>query len=226
MAKVRKRRLGPLLDEVRSTITFDQPNLSASLRGSRVFVDGKYLVLSETVGIVPQGAIAEYQIEITFDPTYPDIEPMVFEVGNAIPHHMDYHINSNGSCCICIWEIWIATAIDKSVQEYFHGPLKNFFLGQHLKKTTSKWPFGEERHGKQGLIDAFTDLLGCERNENKIRCLLRTLSKDWPRGHWDCPCGSGLIIRKCCAKKLSDLSKNVPSKNACRMLAYLDRITD
>ncbi|WP_428249819.1 hypothetical protein [Ferrovibrio sp.] len=218
---IRKCRLTSLLNDVRATIAFDQPKLSASLRDGQIYVDGYFRVLSGLSKIDAQGAMAEYQIEIVFNPEYPNIEPKVYEVGNAIARDAEHHINPDGSCCLSVWEAWTAYSRSTSIQEFFDGPLKNFFLGQYLKRTTGDWPFGEERHGKEGLLDAFADRLGCSRNEKKIRYLLRLLSKEWPRGHWNCPCGSGLIVRKCCKKELSELSERLPQKNAKRMLVRL-----
>ena len=220
---VENSRLVDLLNEVRSTIAFDQPMLSASVLEGQVIVNGLFRVLSDYSELNAYGTIVEYQIQIFFDPKFPDIQPKVFEVGNTIPRNADdSHINPDDSCCVVVWEAWTGTANDKTVQDYFDGPLKNFFLGQYIKRVTGVWPFGEEKHGREGVVNAFAELLGCDNDERQVIRYLRSLKKDWPRGHWDCPCGSGLIIRKCCADELAKLSKKVPSKKACRMLKCLE----
>ena len=226
MASIRINRLTSLLIEIRSTIAFDQPKLSASLQDRQVIVYGLFRVLTGDSSMGARGKIAEYQIQIEFDSAFPNIEPKVFDVGKAITRDADHHVNPDGSCCLVVWEVWTATTHNNTVQDYFDGPLKNFFLSQYLKQTTGVWPFGEETHGKEGVVDAFADLLGCAKNEKQVRRILRSLLEDWPRGHWNCPCGSGSIIRKCCAKKLSDLSKKVPPTNARRMLACLNRMSE
>ena len=221
MVSLRAQNLEKLFREVKCAIGFDQPKLKAERISDGVVVEGTYILTLTADAVVSQGEMAEYDIRIFFPSSFPAAEPKVLETGNTIPHHEDYHINPDGTCCVVIWEAWTATKEEISVQTYFDGPLKNFFLGQHHKALTNRWPFGEEKHGKQGLIDAFAAILGCSRNEKKVRYLLRVLSKDWPKGHWDCPCGSGRIIRKCCAKDLADLSNRIPKKNAQRMLARL-----
>jgi len=221
LASIRRQRLANLLSEVQATIAFDQPLLTATLQTNGIFVSGTYALNPTTDELLGQGPIARYQVGIHFPSAFPKAEPVVFETGNTIPHDADHHINPDGSCCVVIWEVWASSTKRVSVQAYFDGPLRNFFLGQHQKATTGKWPFGEERHGKEGLIDAFADRLSSSRSEKKIRYLLRLLSKDWPKGHWDCPCGSGKIVRKCCAERLARLAKEVPKRDAQRMLSRL-----
>ena len=167
------------------------------------------------------GPLARYEVAIRFPPIFPKAEPIVFETGNSIPHDAEDHINPDGTCCIVIWEAWASSTKEISVQDYFDDPLRNYFLGQYQKAATGKWPFGEERHGKEGLIDAFSGRLSCTQNEKRMRYSLRLLSKDWPKGYWDCPCGSGKIVRQCCAKHLARLAQDVPKQDAKRMLSRL-----
>jgi len=221
LASIRRQRLANLFSEVQATIAFDQPLLTATLQTDGILVSGTYALNPTTDDLIGQGPIASYQVGIHFPPAFPKAEPVVLETGNTIPHDADHHINPDGSCCVVIWEVWASSTKSVSVQAYFDGPLRNFFLGQYQKGETGKWPFGEERHGKEGLIDAFADRLSCSRSEKKIRYLLRLLSKDWPKGHWDCPCGSGKIVRKCCAERLARLANEVPKRDAQRMLSRL-----
>lgn len=165
--------------------------------------------------------MAQYEVTILFPPMFPNAEPIVSEIGKSIPRNADHHINGDGTCCIVIWETWALSTKKISVQDYFNDPFRNYFLGQYEKVKTGKWPFGEERHGKKGLIDAFAERLSCDKNERKVCYLLRLLSKDWPKGHWICPCGSGRVLRKCCAEKLDGLTRDVPKQDAKRMLSRL-----
>ncbi len=218
MAPIKQRQLDRLFVEVRQVIAFDQPKLSATISENGVSVSGTFILSSTVEEIAEQGTIAEYEVCIFFPVSFPNGEPVVFETGNVIPRDHDYHVNDDGTCCIVIWEALATSTKNVTIQLYFDGPLKNFFLSQHQKALTGKWPFDEERHGKQGLIEAFANRLSCGRNEETVRYLLRVLSRDWPRGHWGCPCGSGRKIRKCCGERLSRLSKEVPKLDARRML--------
>lgn len=223
MVSITDRRLARLLDEVQSAVSFDQPLLTVRIDQERVVAEGTFIVLPTTPEFSGQGPIAEYQVKVDIALGYPRIEPKALETGGAIPRNADHHINPDGTCCVVIWEAWIAAEADISIKAYFDGPLKNYFLGQHLKRETGKWPFGEWAHGDPGLVDAFAERLGCKPNQKTVRYLLRILSKDWPRGHWACPCRSGKIIRKCCRSEMQALSQKVPPSNARRMLARLPK---
>ncbi len=218
---MREFRLQRLLRTVRSVIAFVQPRLSASIKNGNVIVEGRFVVTPTLAEHTSDGAIAEFSILVVLASSYPNIEPRVSAPGNNIPQTPAHHMNDDGSCCVVIWEEWLATNEDNSIQAYFDGPLKNYFLGQHIKLATGNWPFGERNHGKEGILDAFAEILDCARNEKKIEYLLRILSKDWPRGHWICPCKSGQIIRKCCVVDLKTLSEKIPSKIAQKMLSRL-----
>lgn len=221
LASIRKQRLGNLLHEVEATIAFDQPLLMATSQEDGVMVSGTYVLNPTTDDLIGHGPLARYEVAIRFPPIFPKAEPIVFETGSSIPHDAEYHINPDGTCCIVIWEAWASSTKKISVQDYFDDPLRNYFLGQYQKAATGKWPFGEERHGKEGLIDAFSGRLSCTQNEKRMRYLLRLLSKDWPKGYWDCPCRSGKIVRQCCAKHLARLSQDVPKQDAKRMISRL-----
>jgi len=218
---MRKERLSNLSKEVQEAIIFDQPRLTAELREGSILVFGSYLLKPKIKRNIHRGPIAEYQVSIQFPASFPKTEPVVHEIGNTIPRDANHHINPDGTCCIVVWEAWASPTKNISVKDYFDGPLRNYFLGQHQKTTTGIWPFGEEPHGKEGLIVAYADKLSCKRIDQQVRYLLRLFSKDWPKGHWDCPCGSGKIIRKCCAQRLADLAEKVPKQDAKRMLSRL-----
>ena len=213
-----------LLEEVRAAIAFDQPLLLANIEDGRIVVEGTYFVTSTTE--CQAGALAQYRIKMVLDGRYPSVEPIVTEIGGDIPRSIDYHINSDGACCIEIWERWTAAASDISVAAFIDGPLKNFFLSQHIKKTTGSWPFDEWKHGQEGLIQAFAQLLGCAPKETRVRFLLSGLS-GWPgvrppASRQPCPCRSGIVFRGCCRRKLKTLSNRISGAAAIRMLKRLD----
>jgi hypothetical protein len=213
-----------LLEEVRAAIAFDQPLLMANIEAGRIVVEGTYFVTSTTE--IHAGAIAQYRIRMVLDGRYPSVEPIVTEIGGDIPHEIDFHVNKNGTCCIEIWERWTAAASDISVAAYIDGPLKNFFLSQHIKKTTGKWPFDEWKHGHEGLIQAFAQLLGCAPKKPRVRFFLNGLS-GWsgvrpPANRRPCPCGSGIVFRGCCRRRLMALESRISRQAAEKMLERLD----
>jgi len=65
-------------------------------------------------------------------------------------------------------------------------------------------PFGEWRHGGAGLWDSYKGLLGVDQ-DLVVLAFLRMLADNDYKGHVPCPCGSGLILRKCHGQQLLEV---------------------
>lgn len=209
------------LDEVKASLTFDQPKLRASANGHSIRVEGSYLVFEKDVVAAPDGPITSFDIEMEFADRYPRREPKVFEVGDRIPRKPERHINPDGDCCVTVWENWLVATRDHSFASYMNGPLNEYFLGQFWYERTGKWPFGERSHGAKGLEEAYADALGIPNKQESLFYHLRLLSQDWPKGHWPCPCGSGKPLRHCHRDELMTMHEKVPPGVARRMLRRL-----
>jgi hypothetical protein len=209
------------LDDVRAALAFNQPKLHAIRNGSGFVVTGDFLVHERPDAISPAGPIAEFGIEITVSERYPSAEPKVFEVKGRIPRVAERHINPDGDCCVTVWEHWLVAANDRLFAAFLGGPLREYFLGQFWFEKTGKWPFGERPHGRRGLEEAYADALGIANKKADILYYLRLLAKDWPKGHWCCPCGSGKLLRHCHRAKLMSLHHAIPPTIARRMLQRL-----
>ena len=70
-------------------------------------------------------------------------------------------------------------------------------------------------------MEAYADALGIPHKKKDLIYHLRLLSKDWPKGHWLCPCGSGKRLRHCHRDDLMALHEKVPPQIAKRMLRRL-----
>jgi len=210
------------LEEIRGAIGFDQPKLHASADDQSIHVEGTYLVFEKGVVAAPAGPIAEFDIKMEFTDLYPRREPRVFEIGGRIPRNPERHINPDGDCCVTVWENWLITAKDRTFSSFLSGPLNEYFLGQFWFEKTGKWPFGERAHGTPGLEEAYADALGIPNRRKSLLYHLRLLSRDWPKGHWPCPCGSGKRLRYCHRDDLTAMHQRVPPNIARRMLGRLN----
>lgn len=216
------RTAGLTLDEVRAAIAFDQPGLTAACNGTRMSVTGTFLVAETLDAISPAGPLTSFDIRIEISGKFPHDEPKVFETGGRIPRIPDRHINGDGDCCVTIWEDWLARARDISFAAFINGPLREYFLGQYVFERTGKWPFNERPHGESGLYEAYAEIFGIRNRKTEVLYHLRLLSKDWPKGHWPCPCGSGKRLRHCHRDGLATLHAKVPPPLARRMLLRLN----
>lgn len=189
-------------------LNFDQPHLMVEEAERYISVFGEYLI-SAPESCSWSGAIDRFNIRVRIPKSFPYVEPVVFEVGGRIPRTSGRHCNPDGSCCIGVWEEWIAQNLDRTIEEFFEGPLRNFFLSQVYFEKNGMWPFGERSHGNAGVIEACADLMKVDKNEKLIKRYLTILCGKWPKGHWICPCGSGEKIRKCHRSELMSMHRRI-----------------
>lgn len=141
--------------------------------------------------------IDSFDIKIICTPDYPQTFPHVFETGGRIPLNIDWHVYSDGHCCLCsIPEeiivcnkgIDITTFIATQVTPYFFNQKYREMHGFFLK---------ERSHGERGNIEFFEDTFGTS-NLNKIKRLLSFIvNNEEPNRVSECFCGSGEKYRKC-----------------------------
>lgn len=198
-----KRELNPadLVGELRE----DYPELLVSSAQGDLHIRGSFPVREE-------GKIIDrFNIELCIPDGSLDAEPVLREIGGRIPWHEDWHINrKDGTACWQVPEEWLVRPYEeRTIQNFLEGPVHNFFLGQIAIRDGNDWPMGERSHGKEGLIEAYSQMLRVEADEDVVRRYLSQLSHRTVKGHWRCPCGSGAIIRKCHVEKIRDLQNRL-----------------
>ncbi len=208
------------IEQVRQHLSFDQPLLSAVDGDKFIKVTGTFLI-SPAAGNEYAEAFDRFEISVMIPKNFPRSEPLVFETGDRIPRIMDRHCYMSGACCTGIYEEWIATKPNRTIGEFFEGPVRNFFLSQIYFENHGTWPFGERTHGSEGIVEACADLLGIVKDQKIAFRYLIVLSGAWPKGHWLCPCGKGNIIKHCHLDELIAMHKKLPSHLAKRLLKHL-----
>ena len=222
MGQVKQSKSKMLLEEVERFLAVDQPELTAKIQGEDVYVTGTYYVQPRETINLAHGCLDKFEIEIIIRRGFPKVEPVVRELGGKIPRTSDRHINEDeGTCCIEVWETWLVEHPDANISDFFDIPVRNFFLGQVPTEESERFPFGEHAHYELGRLAAYANLLGCEHKKQKIVRILEALRYSPPRGHWDCPCGSGKRIRNCCRRPLLEKSQSIPPSLAESLLKKL-----
>lgn len=151
-----------------------------------------------------------FLIEISF-PDGPGKLPVVHEIGGRIPRIADRHVNpSTGDICTDVPELILLRG-DYSLLGYLDGPVRNFFISQHLVEKGEPWPFGQWEHGRRGLIQAYGEILGVTGEDYIVR-LLNTLDRKNLKPHWLCPCESGRKIRHCHLDQIQNLQERIPRR--------------
>ena len=92
--------------------------------------------------------------------------------------------------------LWITMGGNFTIDRVLDVPVRNYLIGNSMVEGGEKWPYGEWRHGADGILDFFSETIGTN-DPMRIGDLLVALLDGRVRGHWVCPCGSGAIIRKC-----------------------------
>jgi len=199
------------LEKMRAEVQAAYPNLHFYPQSDRVLVRG-------TLPIIHEGEeLDRYAVEIVLLSDYPDILPLVFEVGGRVRRDADHHINrETGEACLFVPdERWRVCPSSMGFLEFLDGPVRNFFLGQSLFRLTGEWPFGQRPHGADGIREYYSELLGTE-DVTVILGYLECLSRSVLKGHWACPCGSGKRLRDCHRTQIEDLRAKMPAAVALR----------
>lgn len=214
-------KIEDLLRQAEIAVAFDQPGLSCKIVDNHVEITGTYSLRSADELVAAHGPLATYQIRVQMPSDFPRSEPILSELGNAFPHHHDRHVNADGSCCFGVWEtIWLDRPA-MTVAEFMAGPVHSYFFSQYYYDNEQEWPFGELPHGDEGIIKAYSAMLGCASNRRVVVGLLKVLSKKWKRDRKPCSCGSRKRLRNCCRPLLNAMPRRIGYRAAQVLLRRL-----
>jgi hypothetical protein len=139
----------------------------------------------------------DYDVEILIPDTYPNKPPTVKEIGGRIIRCPDNHIYDDGSFCLgaplVVKQIF---SQQRNLLWFVKEQVVRFLFNHSFKRNYGIRPDGELSHGAKGLLEFYYDFF----NTNNIRVILdflRLLSMERYDDHAECPCGSGLKIRRC-----------------------------
>lgn len=194
-----------LYAKMRTEVEAQYPTLRFDVRQRIVFVSGSFPIRDG------QGVLDRFLVEIELPPRFPRMIPMVREVGHRVPRNADHHMYPNGLACLLVEEEWWVSHPDGrySLLEFLDGPVRSYFIGQAMMEKGMGWPFGERSHGPAGILECYAQLTGTQ-NLATAQGYLRMLAEDRIRGHHECPCGSGRILRDCHMSMLLELREKIP----------------
>lgn len=205
-----------LLQEIQVALDAHQPELEAEESENHISVHGKFVLSG------PAGPFDVFEIFIGVEDEFPLSEPIVLEPAGRIPHIPDRHVfPRHGICCLGVWEEWLVNSADHSFEAFLLGPLHSYFVSQSEFERTGRWPFGERSHGDEGIIEAYSDLLGVEKDREKVVSYLRLIRQCELKGHAICPCGCRQRLRNCEFPRLKRLREKIPPWIAQRGLKAL-----
>jgi hypothetical protein len=195
-----------MVDEIRAGLADAYPNLHLFIReDGRSEVRGTFPVRDDDGRIIDR-----YQVAIELLPDFPRSLPIVRETGGRVPWRAEFHVEPDGKACVLLPDDrWRCFPIGAPLRQFLDGPVRDFFLGQATVERGGDWPFGEWSHGSQGIVEYYRELLSTD-DRDLVDRFLHVLSKSDLKDHWECPCGSGRRIRRCCADQIRDLRRKIP----------------
>lgn len=200
--------------EFKRALNFAQPKLDFYESDGTYLAAGTYCLND---GPHADGAIEEFEVLIAADENFPNVEPILQEKAGRFPRDIDRHMFGDSMCCTCVWAEWLETSEDTSFAAFCNGPIRDFFLSQLYFEQEGNWPFGERKHGAEGLAESASRILGFRVTPTEALGHLNALTGGTPKGHWTCVCGSGLKIRDCGFVHIKQIRERTNRENLLRL---------
>lgn len=199
------------------------PNLRVrgTLKDGAVVLQGKFPIIYEGT------EIECFFIRMAVPYDFPKSLPRVWETQGRIPHTPERHVNrTDGTLCVMFPdEAYLGEVSITTVVNYLDGPLRNYFIGQLCFERGEAWPWGEHRHGEDGIFDFYSKLVGADNPVVVLRVLVQVYEGRY-KGHWWCPCGSGEIIRKCHGSLMRRIREKIPERLLERTIVAIGKRLD
>ncbi len=182
------------------------PNLRyhSADKSNTVVIDGTFQLFGTTLGN-------------TYDKTFSILVEMVDDANQRITIKetdgkidRNYpHINKNGTLCLGVETEIILRCVTEfgfDIYKWFEEFVVPYFSTYEYFKEFGRYPFGQYRHGNNGILEFYMEFFNVDNLEKAKNCLLFSGQNRY-RGHWTCPCGSRKRIRYCHRKELFKAQK-------------------
>lgn len=151
--------------------------------------------ISGTIFIESNEIKDQYEIEIAIPNDYPKKIPTVKELGGKIPK--EFHHNSNEALCLeTPFRVQKVFSECETLLSFIDNLVIPYLSSYSYYVINGKLPYGEHKHGTEGILEDYKQEFGVSEDYIVIR-LLQILVEDNYRGHHLCPCGSEKNIRNC-----------------------------
>ncbi|HBI74028.1 MAG TPA: hypothetical protein DDY59_12695 [Lachnospiraceae bacterium] len=136
-----------------------------------------------------------FEILILVPESFPSLPPSTKEVGGRIP--TTFHQFKDGLLCLGA-PLYIRMTFfqNPSLLGYIEDLVIPYLFSFCYYRKFGKMPFGELSHGVKGIMEYYRDLFA-SGDDMVVLDFLKIQAEDSYKGHHNCPCGSGKIIRRC-----------------------------
>ena len=186
----------------RALIRHDYPDLKYGLnhRSKTVFLDGTITLRAECR--IP----TRIKTRVLFGDSYPDYEPIAYEMGHMFLHIANRHFFPDGACCLWLPEETQWKAREASALHSFLDQVATFFERQLIYDASpgKLWAWGQRGHGIEGYIEWVQETLGTD--SSLITNFTGLLSgKEEIAPNSQCPCQSGKKYKHCHSRHIVKL---------------------
>lgn len=129
-------------------------------------------------------------------PINSDELPHAIEVGNQINNNYVHRYPDGELCLDTDTAIRIRFVNGFSLCDWMYEYVETYFFSYEYYQRYGIFPFGERAHGLMGILQTYEEILKLSDYTSAIR-FMYSISKEKYRGHLLCPCGSGIVLRKC-----------------------------
>lgn len=141
----------------------------------------------------------DFSLRIAVPPTFPQDYPTVYEVGNAVPCHPDWHVNAHdGSFCLgSRLGLILELRRNPNLADFLSSTLDPYLYAVTLKLETGRpFVFGELRHGNAGVLEDLAERLRVPESAVP-RALILLAESDAVARLQECPCGCSRPLQEC-----------------------------
>lgn len=137
----------------------------------------------------------DYKVEIVIPISSLKL-PYVIDVDRQIcPSYPHYY--SDGRLCLETDVIILADyVLGFDLLKWMDKYVESYYFTYEYYMRYGEFPYGERKHGLDGIIESYVELLGA-RNAQECFLIMQYILNNKYRGHNYCPCKSGKKLRNC-----------------------------
>lgn len=156
-----------------------------------------------------------FKIELKIPVNFPNELPIVKEIGGRINRNKNNHINVDKGNSLCLGtpiEIALKLRDNISISNFIDKLVIRFLYAFSYKEKYGYYPWGERKHGNEGILQSYKDLFKLKSNKQTIKFLSKICDCRF-NGRKACPCSKKLnhkkILFKNCHKPYVDKIKKI-----------------
>ena len=140
-----------------------------------------------------------YRLRIDAPHRFPKELPVVWELDERIPRHVDHHVYEDGSLCLgSPLHLYLITHEDANLTAFAQRAIVPYlYAASYRDRTGGPYPFGELAHGKAGLLDDYARILRLQTPAQAAKALVLLGMKRRLANKRPCPCECGRRLGVC-----------------------------